>query len=82
MSDDPAEAARRILDRPSGYYSMDPAPRIVAAAYLDAATEIERLRVALERADILIRRASLSQNGEHWEAVMQYETARAALENT
>lgn len=49
MSDDAGEAARRILNRPSGYYSMDPAPRIVAAAYLDANDQIMRLVAEIER---------------------------------
>jgi len=77
MSDDILGRLRSEVLIANGYGWPDEAQLV-----REAADEIERLRAALERADILIRRAGLSQNGEHWEAVMQYETARAALENT
>lgn len=79
MSDDIVARLRKALpsDIPSEEWDgFDP-------LFADAIAEIERLRAALERADILIHRAGLAQNGHHWEAVMQYEAARAALkENT
>jgi len=67
MSDEAREAARRIvlmypeMGTPNEY---DTDAYTVARAYLDAATEIERLRAARERADILIEaaRAALKEN--------------------
>ena len=40
---------------------------------------VGELEEALDRAKHLIDRAGLASNGEHWEAVMQYEAALSAL---
>ena len=47
------DAALRVLSQPSGYYAMNPAPRIVAAAYIDVNDQIARLVTEIERLRVL-----------------------------